>query len=254
MIIQIVYCLQVTEEELGEIVHRLQKPTRSTEQTRALLYHSSRATSSPTPCPRAWVDTDDQPGRASKRPVSPRVIQRLVRRLQRPTISTMAADGTVSHEYEPIPVRPQSVPPRTDHREKAMERIRRPTTASRLKLYDSCILCEELDMSPLRHRPPHGGVPAVSEGNMEKIVTRMRTPTHASNGCRVHCRKDAATPMSELLIQQQHRSDLPLVSGLPRSRTVADITNRMYTPTPSRRTLRRAPPATTFCYWYKSQT
>ena len=111
-----------------------------------------------------------------------------------------------------------------------MQRVRRPTTASSLKRYDTCLTCRELGESSERckHYDYRDTRPSSSKQTVDNIVRRMRLSTKASakgtEGCLRYPRSRSFT---------HHDTTLPLVSGLKRSKNIDTIVARLYSPTKS---------------------
>ena len=238
---------KVTRSELNNIINRLRKPTQSTETQ---LHSGELWQMSHVPprapfafCGRTPTDFQCEPVAGSKpkisrTPVNGRTLQKIVRRLQRPTISTMAADGSIAPNYElQIPNKISTKRPKTaDDQEKLMERIQRPTTASRRKLYGhkECILCEDLHCSSV-----YDSVKCIQEvhrsysshDDVDGALRRVRTPKYSGGG-NLRCPKLAKhqSPSRSQSGQGSTKEDTlaPLISGLARSPKVQDITERLY--------------------------
>ena len=258
---------KVSKTEMEDIVNRLQRPTHCTEsqnysgemwQASNVLPRAPFTLCRRTPSPADPTGTGSRPG-TSKALLNSRVLQKIVRRLQRPTISTMAAEGTIAPNYElEFGGKVRSETPRNvDEQEKLLERIQRPTTASRRKLFGhmQCLLCEDLQYSDvhetLRHmrhnevpshshgrRPPMPMSPPAAQPPPEDAATgrasRARSATHASNGGKAACPRlptAAAASSGGHRVRVTTPSDLPLISGLARTEKVKDITGRLH-PTP----------------------
>ncbi|XP_062584900.1 uncharacterized protein LOC134246532 [Saccostrea cucullata] len=110
---------------------------------------------------------------------------------------------------------------------KSVRRISRPTTASRAKTFE-CHLCYEHNNKKADEEPDafdyeYSDSRAVPKEELDYIVERVAMPTcsSAKGG-----RKCAKTPVyiDEVKIREQ----LPLLSGLGRSKNVQEITNRLH--------------------------
>lgn len=268
---------KVSSRQLEDIVNRLQRHTHSTETQVNMgeLWNLGNITPRAPyiSCKRAPAsDSRNRPG-TMKQPMKGKMLEKVIRRLQRPTISTMAAEGTITPSYE-LDFRSRSEnskfirPNSTEEQQKLLERIQKPTTASRRKLYghSQCLLCEDIHTSLVRNtmkliQEPEGSTHCWKSMEEQNKVPRSRTTTPASAGGRPPCLKKAKpmTNGSPSRSGVSQDSNLPLISGLARSEKVADITDRLHptapAPTQSKpqsktqsplRKSNRVPPATQF--------
>ena len=231
---------KVSPDELEQIVSRLQKQTYSTE----FIHSQVRAADViPTPrplpsdstapaalCPRAQsARSEFQSVSARPKPCSatPEQTDLIFRRLRRPTVSYRAAVGKIPPNYEVRAARARRAmrkpPPLPKEQTKAIARVRRPTTASRYRFGQgsrgekNLEKYQEFDFSDDRY---------AQEPEVEKIFDRLRTPTLASEGG-----IGPTCPRRRDSIGRRARSaQLPLVSGLPRSRDVTEIVDRLSQP------------------------
>lgn len=110
---------------------------------------------------------------------------------------------------------------------KSIAKLRRPTTATIAKTLNTCHLCydhenkkkpEELDAFDYDYCEDK----VVPPEEMDYIVSRVSAPTHASNKGQHACAK---TPV--YIDEVKIRENLPLLSGLRRSKNVREITERL---------------------------
>ncbi|XP_045178590.2 uncharacterized protein LOC123538502 [Mercenaria mercenaria] len=246
---------QVSSKELQEIVKRVSKATYSaklhTEEPGRLnnyehLLAENGRRSVASACSRGTQsrvssamtsDSGQQPRRLTDREMS-----RLLRRLQRPTTAT-SAHRYKNEEAENLKqgkiVRAKSADVNSD--KKTLAKLRRPTTATLAKTVNSCHLCydhenkkkpEELDAFDYDYSD-NKVVPAEE---LDFIVGRITQPTLSSCGGMNFCQK-----LPEYIDEVKIRENLPLLSGLRRSKNVNEITARLY---PARRHHGFAPQAT----------
>lgn len=111
---------------------------------------------------------------------------------------------------------------------KHLAKLQRPTTATLAKTINSCHLCyehenkkkpEELDVFDYDYSDDK----VVPVEEMEFIVGRVAQPTFSSCGGRNSCQK-----LPEYIDEVKIRENLPLLSGLRRSKNVKEITDRLY--------------------------
>lgn len=109
-----------------------------------------------------------------------------------------------------------------------MAKLRRPTTATLAKTVNACHLCynhehklntDELDAFDYDYNDEK----VVPAEEIDFIVGRIMQPTLSSYKGRQFCRK-----LPEYIDEVKIRENLPLVSGLGRSRNVNEITERLY--------------------------
>ena len=104
--------------------------------------------------------------------------------------------------------------------------LSRPTTASRAKTLGDCTLCADRDEMLLKNslvpfEYDYGEEKSVAPEELDFIVDRVSAPTFACQ--RVRCPR---TPKH--LDEVQLRQKTPLASGLPRSKSVKEIVQRLY--------------------------
>ena len=231
---------KVTQEELEQIVSRLQKQTYSTEFIHSQVRGNDVI---PTPrelttdetqpsalCPRAQSARSDFRSKSTRpRPCSatPEQSELIFRRLRRPTVSYRAAVGRIPPNYEVRAARARRAmskpPPLPKEQAKSIARVRRPTTASRYRNGSGSRgekgqeKYHDFDFSDDRF---------ADEARVERIFDRLRVPTLASEGG-----VGPTCPRRRDSIGRRARSaQLPLVSGLPRSRDVTEIVERLSQP------------------------
>ncbi|KAL3854157.1 hypothetical protein ACJMK2_013435 [Sinanodonta woodiana] len=233
---------KVSSKELADILSRLSRKTYnrqiSTEEQRhtsnyehLLLENGRRRT--PSSCRKSSVLRRDifSAGDANKRRLTDHEMRMLLRRLQKPTETFKIATTTQEpHKEEEDNLRQRKIirtKSSDEIKTKVIAKYRRPTTASRAKSVDVCHLCYDhetkkqedgpdafdYDYSDPTHVPPE---------EVPFIVERMLKPTVASRGGTSEC-KYGSPYIDEVKI----RENLPLLSGLPRSRTVHEITQRL---------------------------
>ncbi|KAL4217075.1 hypothetical protein ACF0H5_023531 [Mactra antiquata] len=163
------------------------------------------------------------------RRLTEREMSRLLRRLQRPTTAT-AAMRYKNDEMDDLKqgkiVRAKSAD--YSGNKKNLDKLRRPTTATLAKDLNSCHLCYEHEN---KTRPDeldafdydYSSEKVVPAEEVEFIVGRISAPTLCSNGGRNYCQK-----LPEYIDEVKIRRNLPLLSGLERSRNVNEITERLY--------------------------
>ena len=149
--------------------------------------------------------------------------------LQRPTTAT-AAQRYKNEDAENLKqgkiVRAKSADPHTAA--KSMAKLRRPTTATLAKTLNTCHLCYDHDNKKNKEEIDafdyiYGDQKAVPSEEVDFIVGRVAAPTLASYGGHIFCKK-----LPEYVDEVKIRADLPLLSGLSRSRNVQEITNRLH--------------------------
>lgn len=148
---------------------------------------------------------------------------------QRPTTATAAMrykNEDVDNLKQGKIVRVKSAIVRSN--QKSLDKLRRPTTATLAKDLNSCHLCyehenkakpEELDAFDY----DYSNDKVVPAEEVDFIVGRVSVPTVCSNRGRNFCQK-----LPEYIDEVKIRRNLPLLSGLGRSRNVNEITERLY--------------------------
>ncbi|XP_041374828.1 uncharacterized protein LOC121387701 [Gigantopelta aegis] len=237
---------KVDEVELQEIVQRMTRPTYSSllqkdiEQRFAHNYRYLRENNSRRRTPSACVrrrpaTTIPIGGGTNSRQISERDIQRIFRRMQTQTQSSIYR--TVYAEKPKLMRDPFSREGRVHFRDqmekaKAFERLRRPTTASRAKDVSDCHTCSDQQLRskfdldvPLDYDYATEET-SVRPEELEFIVERVRATTFSREDTK-RCERLPPT-LDEVKIREK----IPLVSGLARSKNVDEIVQRLH---PSRR-------------------
>lgn len=240
---------QVNKKELQEILKRVTRSTYSaklyTEEPRQLnnyehLLNESGRRSVASACGRhtqtrmssATTDSINNDGKQPRR-LTEREMSRLIRRLQRPTTATSAQkypneEAENLKQGKIIRAKSADVTAETNSAFKSFAKLRRPTTATLAKTLNTCHLCydhenkkkpEELDAFDYDYSD-NKVVPAEE---VDFIIGRVSAPTLASLGGRSLCHK-----LPEYIDEVKIRENLPLLSGLSRSKTVKEITERLY--------------------------
>ena len=107
-------------------------------------------------------------------------------------------------------------------------KLRRPTTATLAKTLDTCHLCYEHENKKNPEERDafdydYCNTKVVPAEEVHFLVERINTPTVASVRGKWKCTKNP-----EYVDEVKIRENLPLLSGLSRSRTVKEITQRLY--------------------------
>ena len=230
---------KVDDVELKEIVQRMTRPTYSSllqkdaEQRFAHNYRYLRENASrrrtPSACSRRRPATTIPVG---GKQISERDIQRIFRRMQTQTQASIYRAG-----YDDM-LKLQASASRDGRvnfrdrleKAKAFERLRRPTTASRAKDVADCPTCSEQQLrSKFDLDVPLDYDYAAEEAGirpeeLEFIVERIRATTLARDETK-RCERLPPT-LDEVKI----RENIPLVSGLARSKNVEEIVTRLHPP------------------------
>ncbi|XP_005097535.1 uncharacterized protein LOC101855098 [Aplysia californica] len=236
---------KVTQEELVDIVSRLTKPTynsriESDESNKAHNFRYAKSAPpphSPSYCSRRF-SVNSQAGRMlHDKKLSEHELQRLIRRIRRPTKAYQLSRKDYETDDElsiPHSRRPSTAAPSrrnnmsASERKKAFSQLSRPTTASRGKSVVECHLCteedKELNHTLLPFDYPYADDRSVTIEEVGSIITRVSSRTQASEKGATPCWK-APPDYRRLRIQSEH---LPLVSGLGRSKSVAQIVARLH--------------------------
>ncbi|XP_076459214.1 uncharacterized protein LOC143292630 [Babylonia areolata] len=237
---------KVNSAELTGIMERITRPTYNSRMhnMECTQVHNYRYTNtnflarrSPTSCDRRR-SASALPSTGERR-LNERELQRIIRRLRKPTVSYEASRYDFSADEElplPRPLRPKSA---VEDRQKAFQQLSRPTTASRAKTLGDCTLCldrEEQDTknSLVPFEYDYADDKSVPPEELDFIVDRVSAPTYAHKKTR--CPK-TPKPVDEVKL----RSKTPLASGLARSKTVNEIVQRLHS---ANRGRYRAPAAT----------
>ncbi|KAK3595395.1 hypothetical protein CHS0354_008828 [Potamilus streckersoni] len=233
---------KVSSKELADILARVSRKTYnrqiSTEEQRHtsnyehLLSENGRQRT-PSSCRKSTVLRRDtfSAGDANKKRLTEHEMRMLLRRLQKPTETFKIA--TKKHEPNKVEednlrqgkiIRTKSS---DEVKTKVIAKYRRPTTASRAKSVDVCHLCYDHENKKEEEGPDafdydYADHTYVPPEEVSFIVERMLKPTLASRGGTSEC-KYGPPHIDEVKI----RENLPLLSGLPRSRTVHEITERL---------------------------
>ncbi|KAK3083236.1 hypothetical protein FSP39_017481 [Pinctada imbricata] len=182
---------------------------------------------------------------ADSRRYNERDMSRLIRRLMKPTESLTAKskpDMTDQDLKEGKIVRAKSASA-IQRTEKMVKRIRRPTTASRAKDVNECHLCYEHETKDEKAPPDafdydYSDAKSLRPEELDYVVARVAQDTCSSAKGRRSCSK---TPV--YIDEVKIRKNLPLISGLGRSKDVNEITNRLH-PKPRYQQSRLTPLAT----------
>ena len=159
------------------------------------------------------------------------MIDRIVRRLQKPTLSKLVANGKVTLEYgDEIEEYQEKMrrrrPKSSKEQSKAIERVQRPTTASKRHIaINEAIADKRLDDEVLKTQYCKGEERVLTKDHEKEIVSRVMVKTNAFCGGQPHCPKIHSEEDS-LTLNQRKQYGLPLVSGLSRSQNVGEITTR----------------------------
>ncbi|XP_064598588.1 uncharacterized protein LOC135464934 [Liolophura sinensis] len=212
---------KVDQKQLQEILSRVTKPRLSTPDRP----DTSRSTSRP---------KSSQNGRRKNYPTE-QDWQRMIRRLQRPTFSHKMArtqsqksrSQEQQHQQQKESVcfklpRSKSTIPTAS---KGLEKLCRPTTATLAKSLFVCHLCGanpssssstfDYDYTERKNLQPE---------EVEKITERVRMHTCSSHPESRPCTRGGGVESPDSMIQDIR---LPLISGLDRSKTVSEITDRL---------------------------
>lgn len=168
-----------------------------------------------------------QPGETRK--LTDRELQRLLRRIQKPTRAQVLSRSDYSPNKENSSVQVATSRPATaSEREKALQQLSRPTTASRAKQVNECYLCHEdeaeLNKTPVPFVYLYTDNKTVTVEEVSNIVSRLSSATKASGHASTACYR--LPPDFQDMYLQSVR--LPLLSGLARTKSVAEIVNRLY--------------------------
>lgn len=256
---------KVSQDQLDVIVSRLATPTynsRMEQYERHTVHNYRYAKSAPPPrspshCNRRY-SVGSQSGQLLKdKKFSEQDVQRIIRRVRRPTTASQLARRDYDYyvdEFVP-PLEKQISNTATaffdaSDRKKAFDQLSRPTTASRAKNKIECHLCtdedRELNLTLLPFDYPYAPDDKnVSKEEFGEIISRVSSHTRASHGGTVQCWK---TPPDYKPLRKQS-ANLPLVSGLDRSKSVAQIVRRLHSAKGSQR-MQRAPAATAITDFY----
>lgn len=229
---------KVSASEIHEITVRLARKTynrhlsTSEEQKRVHNYENIHDQviwqRTPSACARRTSVQSTRCRSASR--LSDREMQRLLRRLMKPTESILNAQHDVDDRDKDIKLGRivRSTSELDEKTAKSVSRLSRPTTASRAKSAISCHLCydhqnkgkdEPLDVFDYEYADDK----TLPEEEMQFVTERMLQSTCVSTGTQKICTKSPAQ-LDEVKIREQ----LPLVSGLRRSKNVKEIVNRLY--------------------------
>ncbi|XP_033727878.1 uncharacterized protein LOC117317256 isoform X1 [Pecten maximus] len=239
--------------EVRDITERLSRPTynrrlSADEPTHLYNFDKSRESSAlrnrtPSSCGRRSALSSSDRQRSATRRLTDREMQRLIRRLQRPTESYVIA--TTEQMDEPQG-RISRTPIAEEQIAKTVRRLRRPTTATMAKDINECHLCFEHENKKSTDPPDAFDYDYIMDKSLppeelDYIVSRMRVQTCSS----AHGRRCAKTPATAYFDEVKARENLPLLSGLARSKNVKDITNRLH-PKPRYRLVPSATPITVY--------
>lgn len=205
----------------------------------------------PSSCTR--TPTPSNTKRYDSKRLSERDMIRMLRRLLKPTESMYNAQITAKKEEEQELKEGRICRSKTpsEAEEKILRRVQRPTTASRAKKINDCHLCYEHE-NKKENSPPDAfdyeygeDGKKLKQDDVNELVRRVRTPTYSSVDKR-RCGDERKCPKTPVQIDEvKIRAQLPLVSGLTRTKNVEDIVNRLY-PKPKYRIVPSATPYTTY--------
>ncbi|XP_013389826.1 uncharacterized protein LOC106158420 [Lingula anatina] len=192
----------------------------------------------------------------TNRKMSKKNIDRIVNRLySTPTLSSALAASGVGYycdvtnmdpvaKYAITKPRPKSAPVPSGSAGTLL--FQRPTTAYRGKQVGSCQFCDDDKTDKSVFERNYSDDKVYFESELEEIVERIRTPTHASEGGIPKCKKSTPFVLEHKVIaaepepksfdfrprkkRKTKEEPLPLISGLRRSANVSEIVNRLYTP------------------------
>lgn len=214
------------------------RTTESNEVERRLFAanpESIRRTRPHSCCPRSAVTEFDPLAAiafAQAKSLTNEDLQKIIRRLQRPTTSfEMTAKATNHKEEEPeAPAAPVQMSEEAQHNvRKKIERLRRPTTSTLLKKLGACGYCDDKNIDTEKFNAK-----VESEKTKEQrftaaeyqiAITRSRVPTQASLHGKNWCAKYLSETKNDLIFDRQ---SLPLLSGLRRSPNSKAITSRLH--------------------------
>uniref|UniRef100_A0A0B6Z0F2 Uncharacterized protein n=1 Tax=Arion vulgaris TaxID=1028688 RepID=A0A0B6Z0F2_9EUPU len=229
---------KVCKSEIKEIVARLSKHTYnsrvdSQEPHKTHNYNNLNTTlppRTPTFCTR--LAKDHASGNMDvTRKLTEQELQRLLRRIQKPTRSHLLSRNEYAISYHGISIETPTKtlrPSTSNERERALQHLSRPTTASKAKHAMECYLCHDDDREMNKSLVPfeymYANDKQVTNDEINCIVSRLGSSTRASDRGSTIC--DRLSPDYESVHAQSLH--LPLVSGLARSRSVAEIVGRLY--------------------------
>ncbi|XP_071100685.1 uncharacterized protein [Haliotis cracherodii] len=225
-------------EEIAIITQRLTRPTYSslihTEDSQSVhnyqfIREQSRKRRTPSACQKIPLSAHRKS--TNDRRFTDWELQRVLRRLQKPTETSEHKRFFHDDDLRPAQAVTAVNRPKTgDEKTKFLERLVRPTTASRAKSVNGCHLCDEKSREKNKTLAPFEYVYAndteFEQAVVEEIVERVRSSTHASTRGAKQCCRLTPARVDEVEI----RKGLPLVSGLPRSNTVKEIVHRLHPP------------------------
>ena len=163
------------------------------------------------------------------------MIDRLVRRLQKPTLSKLLANGKANVKYgDEIEQYQDKVrrkrPKSSKEQTKAMERVQKPTTASKRHIaLNEGVVDKRFDddVDDVLNTLYTDEERFLTKEEEKEIVSRVMAKTNAFRGGQPHCPKINSDEES-LSLSQRKQYGLPLVSGLSRSQNVEEITTRVH--------------------------
>lgn len=247
-----------SRQEENEITHRLLKSTYerklySEEATQVSNYQYLIETGNRRRPPSACTHTPTPSRKSDSKRLSERDMIRLLRRLMKPTESLYNAQLMTNKEEEQELKEERICRTKTpsEAEDKVIRRVQRPTTASRAKKINDCHLCYEHE-NKSEKAPPDAfdyeygiEVKKRKQEEVDEHLRRMRTPTYSSVDKR-QCGDNRKCPKTPSMIDEvKIRAQLPLVSGLSRTKNVKDIVNRLY-PKPKYRIVPAATPFTSY--------
>ncbi|XP_021363553.1 uncharacterized protein LOC110456858 isoform X2 [Mizuhopecten yessoensis] len=243
--------------EVRDITERLSRPTynrrlSADEPTHMHNFDRSRESSAlrnrtPSSCGRRSAQSLSDRQRSATRRLTDREMQRLIRRLQRPTESyAIALTEQMEEPMDSKQSRMARTPISEEQISKTVRRLRRPTTATMAKDLNQCHLCYEHENKKSTDPPDAFDYDYIMDKSLppeelDYVVSRMRVNTCSS----AHGRRCVKTPATAYFDEVKARENLPLLSGLARSKNVKEITNRLH-PKPRYRLVSAATPITVY--------
>lgn len=212
---------KVPMSQMPEIIDRIAQSTHSSSISSAKIGPQVV----PALCRKA---PSDAAAPQKKAQVTDHDINKIVRRLRTPTISKLAAAGLLNPAYEakfreeiPKPLRPKTA----SEYHKILKRIQRTTSSSRGKTFVS--IYEDPQTAPYAELDFSNEDP-VSKEEIDLITERVKVPTMAKKTSNQSAWPECPRVPRGKCLSPQQRHELPLVSGLPKSKNVTEIVDRLY--------------------------
>ncbi|XP_050419077.2 uncharacterized protein LOC126832368 [Patella vulgata] len=227
---------KVEQNELNQITERVTRPTYSSslirEQKRLYNYINLRENARqrpPTSCRKRPATASVLDNSKHSRRFTDREFTRMIRRLRKPTVSSRVSRVDYDTDTtEPTRMNSASTRPRTaEERTKSLSDLCRPTTASSCKSFDRDKYTGD---NYNNHDYEYVYTSCAPPEEIDFLIDRMSKTTIARSRGKVNCpRSPFVSAESEFEFQRK----LPLVSGLPKSRTIEEIVGRLYKPSRS---------------------